>query len=306
MERITRFVTGGGLPAFALPLLVFYQGLLVALLFTPPAATGLGAFAEDFRLWCFGYDPSTGNLRWGPVVAMLLPPLVLGVAFLVFWWKQLGEMAMRPMTLIRPAALAASLVIAAAFVFSLLGGSSPQAGDLSFPADALRTSFKPPEISLTSHTGEPVDLARLKGKVVLVTAVYASCPHTCPLILTQAKNAIAELDPTERRDLHVIGVTIDPSNDSPEVLAELAEMHDLTPPLYNLVTGDTAEVERVLDDLGVARQYNEETGQIDHANLFVLVDRSGRIAYRFSLGENQQRWLVSGLRVLLHEPGNLG
>ena len=305
MDRIMRFVTGGGLPAFALLLLVFYQALLLTLLFAPPAATGLGAFAEEFRLWCFGYDPSTGSLEWGLVLGMQVPPLMAGALFALLWWDQLRELLRRPTALAPPAAAAAAVVLAAAWSFALLSGDS-QAGELPFPAEALRTSHRPPEISLISHSGAHVDLAQMKGEVVLVTAVYATCPHTCPLILAQAKNAIAELDPAERQGLRVIGVTIDPSNDTPAVLAELAERHDLSPPLYNLVTGEAAEVEQVLDELGVARQYNETTGQIDHANLFVLIDRGGRVAYRFTLGERQQRWLASGLRVLLHEPGDPG
>ena len=58
-------------------------------------------------------------------------------------------------------------------------------------------------------------------------------------------------------------------------------------PLYNLVTGEADEVERVLDDMGVARQRDPETGIIDHASLFILVDRDGKVAYRLGLGERQ-------------------
>jgi len=305
MDRFTRFITGAGLPAFALPLLVFYEALLVALLFTPAADSGLGAFAEDFRVWCFGYDAASGSLQWGVVLGMLAPPVVMAAVFLAFWWSALRELAQRPAALLRPAGVSAMLVVAAATSFALLGGDS-QARELPFPAEAIRTSHRPPDISLMSHSQKRVDLAELKGKVVLLTAVYASCPHTCPVILTQAKAAISQLDPAEREDLHVVGVTIDPANDRPEVLAELAERHDLSSPLYELVTGEVADVERVLDELGVSRRFNEATGQIDHANLFVLVDRDGRVAYRFTLGERQQRWLVSALRLLLREQGDVG
>ena len=43
------------------------------------------------------------------------------------------------------------------------------------------------------------------------------------------------------------------------------------------------------------------TRMIDHANLFLLLDREGRIAYRLSLGDQQERWLVTALQVLLRE-----
>jgi hypothetical protein len=42
---------------------------------------------------------------------------------------------------------------------------------------------------------------------------------------------------------------------------------------------------------------------IDHASLFVLVDRSGHVAYRFALGgELEENWLVQALTILIHEP----
>jgi protein SCO1/2 len=145
-----------------------------------------------------------------------------------------------------------------------------------------------------------VDLAALRGQVVILTAVYASCPHTCPQILTQAKRAIASLSDEERESLRIVAVTLDPAKDTPEALADLATRHGLDAPLYNLVTGEPAEVEAVLDSMGIARERDPQTGIIDHANLVLLLDRDGRIAYRLTLGR-QERWLVSALRVLVKE-----
>jgi protein SCO1/2 len=154
---------------------------------------------------------------------------------------------------------------------------------------------------LVNQDGETVDLAALRGRVVLLTAVYASCPMSCPLILGQAKAAIAAVPSELRGDLRVIAVSMDPAHDTPDVLAGLARTHQVEAPLYALVTGEPAEVERVLDDMGIARTRDPETGVIDHANLFLLVDRGGRIAYRLTLGERQRRWLTSALELLLRE-----
>jgi cytochrome oxidase Cu insertion factor (SCO1/SenC/PrrC family) len=103
-----------------------------------------------------------------------------------------------------------------------------------------------------------------------------------------------------------VAVTLDPAHDTPEVLAELGRMHGLAPPLYHLVTGEPARVERVLDQMEVARQRDPQTGVIDHANVVMLLDRSGQVAYRFSVGERQQRWLASALQLLLREPVRAG
>jgi protein SCO1/2 len=99
---------------------------------------------------------------------------------------------------------------------------------------------------------------------------------------------------------------MDPNSDSPDILRELAKNHGMESTLYHLVTGDPAEVERLLDRMQIARQRDPETGVISHANLFLLIDRDGRIAYRFGLGERQQRWLTSALRILLREEATSG
>ncbi|MEE8466924.1 MAG: SCO family protein, partial [Planctomycetota bacterium] len=205
-----------------------------------------------------------------------------------------------PAALLRHTGAAALAVAGSAGLFAAIG-AEPARGELPFPAEALRTVHPAPELALTNQAGELVELSALRGKVVVVTAVYASCPHTCPLILAQTKRAVEELADEELADLRVVAVTLDPEHDSPEVLSELARLQGLETPLYNLVTGEPAEVERVLDRMGVARQRNPETGVIDHANLFLVLDRNGAVAYRFGLGERQARWLVSALRVLLRE-----
>ena len=45
---------------------------------------------------------------------------------------------------------------------------------------------------------------------------------------------------------------------------------------------------RSLDRMQMARDRDPETGVINHANLFLLIDRDGRLAYRLGLGERQQ------------------
>jgi len=300
LDAVRRFITEGGFPSLFLAVLLYFELMMIALLVTPPAPTGFGAFAEDFRVWCFGYDPATGITQWIYAMGMLGPPLMLGGFVTLVWWEPLRELARRPGALLRSALVAALLMGAAALGMSTLSRDLPD-GELPFPAEALRTSLHPPNLLLTSHEQLPVDLAALKGKVVLLTAMYASCGHTCPLLLSQSKEAVAELSEEEQRDLRVVAVTMDPENDTPAVLAGLANHHDMAAPLFNLVTGEPARVEKVLDQMGIARSRNPETGVIDHANLFLLIDREGTVAYRLGLGERQKRWLVSALRLLLRE-----
>jgi protein SCO1/2 len=306
LEIVRRFFIGGGFPAFALWLLLFYEVLLVGVLLIPPGSSGPAAFAEEFRVWCFGFDPATGRTEWAYVMTMTVPQLMLGAMIALLWWEPLRGMLARPRALAGHAAAAAALAAAAASGLALFAAAEPSTGELPFPAEALRTAHRPPDFALINQANEEIDLSSLRGKVVVLTAMYATCPHTCPLIMAQSKRAVGELTAEELADLRVVAVTLDPARDSTEVLAGLAEAHGMEPPLYNLVTGRPDEVERALDDMGIARTRDPETGIIDHANLFLLIDRSGQVAYRFGLGERQERWLTSALRILLRESPETG
>jgi protein SCO1/2 len=305
MGGIERFFSGGAFPALALSLIFFYDLLLVGLLLAPGGESGLGAFADEFRVWCFGLDPATGRLEWGYVAGMTGPPLLLAAILALLWWEPLRALLARPLALLGYVLVAAVGVGGAAGAFAALG-TPAEPGELPFPAEALRTALPSPELRLTNQAGERVDLAELRGDVVMLTAVYASCPHACPLLLAQAKRVIAKLTPEERDDLRVVAVTLDPERDSTELLAQLAELQGMETPLFNLVTGEPPEVERVLDAMGIARQRDPETGIIDHASLFLLLDRRGKVAYRLTLGDRQERWLASALRLLLREPPDVG
>jgi protein SCO1/2 len=300
LEVLRSLLIGSSFPAFSLSLLACWGVFLVAMQQAPTGASGLGAFAEDFRIWCFGYDPETGRTELAYVMAMIVPQFMIGGFITYFWWEPLRELSRKPRIVARYLGVAALLVAGSSAGFALSVARAPS-GELPFPAEELRTAYEAPQFALTNQDRETVSLAEFQGNVVILTAVYASCPHTCPVILNQTRAVVAELSPEEREDLRVIAVTMDPKSDSPDVLRELAKNHGMQSTLYHLVTGDPVEVERLLDRMQIARQRDPETGVISHANLFLLVDRDGRIAYRFGLGERQQRWLTSALRILLRE-----
>ncbi|MBW2715693.1 MAG: SCO family protein, partial [Deltaproteobacteria bacterium] len=261
--------------------------------------------AEDFRIWCFGYDPETGRTEWAYVMAMIGPQFMIGAFITYFWWEPLRELSRKPRIIACYLGVAALLVAGLSAGFARSIDRAPS-GELPFPAEELRTAYEAPQFALMNQNRETVSLAEFQGNVVILTAVYASCPHTCPVILNQTRAVIAELSPEEREDLRVIAVTMDPKSDSPDILRELAKNHGMQSTLYHLVTGDPTEVERLLDRMQIARKRDPETGVISHTNLFLLIDRDGRIAYRFGLGERQQSWMTSALEILLREEAASG
>lgn len=285
------------LPAFMITLSALYTAAVVTMLVAPAGPTGFGAFAEEFKVWCFGYDPATRSVQPMYVVTMLMQPIVLSAGVLLLFGADLRASVRRAPRAFVPASLLALAV-------ALVGGtavSKMRAPRAEAPLDALRTALPAPTIRLVDQTGAPFDLAAEQGRVVLLTSVYASCTLSCPMILAATKRALAGLTTAERSALVVAAVTLDPEHDDAARLLALADAQQVSAPSFRLLTGAAPEVNAVLDGLQVARKRDPATGLIDHANLFVLVDKKGRIAYRFSLGEGEKQWLLPAVRRLLAE-----
>jgi protein SCO1/2 len=302
VARLQRFFASWRFPALVLSVLLSFKLLALLMLVVPRAPAGLGAFAEEFKVWCFGYDPAKGTVERAYVGLTLAEPLVLGAIIAAVWWRPLREVLRERPRAVLPYVAAAMAIVAAGSLALVGTRKEARAGEPAFPARALHTSLPPPRVELTDQEGAHVSLAELRGRVVVLTGVYASCGYACPMILGQAKRAVAALSPEEQRDVTVVAVTLDPEHDGQESLATMARAQGVKAPLFRLVWGEPGDVERTLDDLSIARTRDAATGVIDHANVFVLVDRGGRVAYRLALGGVQEPWLVEALRALVREP----
>lgn len=306
VERLQRFFGSWRFPALVLSVLLSFKLLALLVLLVPNAPRGFGAFAGEFKVWCFGYDPAKGTLESAYVGLTLAEPLVLGAVITAVWWRPLRKILSERPRAVLPYVVAAVAIVAAGSFALVASRREARADEPTFPARALRTSLPPPLVELTDQEGAPVSLSAMRGRVVMLTGVYASCSYACPMILGQAKRAIGALTPAEQRDVSVVAVTLDPEHDGQESLARMAQAQGVGAPLFRLAWGPSAEVEKTLDDLSIARTRDPKTGIIDHANLFVLVDRGGRVAYRFTLGDVQERWLAEALRTLVREAGAAG
>lgn len=171
-----------------------------------------------------------------------------------------------------------------------------------FPARTLRVAETPPDlVGLTDHAGRPVVAEELRGKVVVMTSVYACCPLACPVLLTEARLAVEAVPAAMRKDLVVLAVTMDPEQDTPEKLAELAATFGAGPE-WRFLTGTPERIGAVLDAMGVERERNAETGEIDHNAVFLFVDRAGKLAYRLGMpDETRRHWHVGAMTTLLAE-----
>lgn len=303
-----RFLSGPGLMVFLAAALAAYEAFLLLTIFGPTEGGWLGDFVRDFQLWCYRGDPRTGGVSWTAVSVMLLEPVFVVIVAAVLWRDGCVELLRHPRVWLRHArAAAAGLGLVAVAVAGLVVyARAEQARAVAlppFPGESIRVALAVPDTALVDQHGTPFRIADLRGSVVLVTGVYAACTTTCPEIFKETKAVLDELSPAERAGLRVVALSLNPEYETAAIMDGMASGHGFTYPEFRYVNGERpAEMHELLTRLQFSAVRNPQTGTIDHANLFLLVDRRGAIAYRFTLDPRHRAWLREGLRALLHEP----
>lgn len=301
-----RFLTGPGLLVFLLTALAAYEAFLLLTIFGPTQGGPLGDFVRDFQLWCYRGDPRTGGISWLAVSVMMLEPLfIVGVALLL-GRKFLPQLAQPRLWLAQARAAAAGFGVIAVCVAGLVYYARLDAARARilppFPGERIRVRLEMPDVPLVDQKGAAFRFADLRGQVVLVTGVYATCTTACPEIFLELQKTLAELPAAERGGLRVVALTLNPEYETSELMNLIAEGRGLAHPEFRYANAaQPAAMHDVLTRLQFSATRNPQTGVIDHANLFLLVDRTGHIAYRFTLDPRHRAWLRAGLRALLQE-----
>ena len=190
--------------------------------------------------------------------------------------------------------------VAALAVLTMCAAAARATGHEAKGAARLAKIGPAPEFTLTTQEGGRLSLRDLRGKVVAVTFVYASCADTCPLLTAKLAGIQAKLGPEFGSRVFFASVTVDPERDTPEVLKRYAEAHKANPAGWAFLTGSPAEIRDVERRYGIYARKNPR-GDVDHTSLTSLIDRDGilRVQYlgvRFDPDE-----LLGDLKSLLRE-----
>lgn len=137
-----------------------------------------------------------------------------------------------------------------------------------------------PAFTLTTQEGTRLSLKDLHGKVVAVTFIYASCADTCPLLTAKLAGLQARLGAEFGSQVFFVAVTVDPEQDTPEVLKRYAQAHGANLAGWAFLTGTPAEILQIARQYGV---YVKKTprGDVDHTFLTSLIDRSGLLRVQY-------------------------
>jgi protein SCO1/2 len=165
--------------------------------------------------------------------------------------------------------------------------SAPGRPELSIPL---------PSYSLLDQDGRPFTPAEARGSVWIVSFIFTRCPSICPLLTAKMKKLTEQTG--DVAGLRFVSISVDPENDTPQVLGEYARKAGADPARWRFVTGDQREIERTVTEGFKLALGRDATGALVHAERFVLVDGEGRIRGYFDADDDGQRDLLVAARRL--------
>jgi protein SCO1/2 len=199
---------------------------------------------------------------------------------------------------LRPLAPLAVGAVALGLVVSGCGGGGSTDAAVTLPpvagADAVPARPAPP-IELTDQYGKRIDLAKLKGRSVLVAFLYTHCTDLCPIVAGKLHTAYANLSKSERPLF--LAVSVDPAHDTPASAATFNKRHRTTGEIDWLL-GSQTELEAVWRAWGVKPEHNaNDPEEIEHNAEIFAIDPQGRIRALYPPSFKPEK-LAEGTRAL--------
>ena len=139
-----------------------------------------------------------------------------------------------------------------------------------------------------------------KGKPVVLSLVYYSCPMLCNQVLNGMLSSFRQINFNIGEQYEVVTVSFD-SRETPELAAQKKQTYIKA---YNrsgsengwhFLTGDDANIKRLTDAVGFHFKWDERTNQFAHASGIMLLTPEGKLARYFYGIEYPSRDMRLGL-----------
>ena len=144
----------------------------------------------------------------------------------------------------------------------------------------LQMIGKVPDFKLVDQNNQTIDNQAMKGKVYVVEFFFSTCPTICPKMnknmLTIEQKFLSE------PNFGIVSISINPENDTSEVLKKHAELLGVSSKNWHFLTGNQDYILN-LSTKGFNLYANKNpniAGGFEHSGLFALVDKNGSIRCR--------------------------
>ncbi|HKO93001.1 MAG TPA: SCO family protein [Polyangiaceae bacterium] len=129
---------------------------------------------------------------------------------------------------------------------------------------------------LTDQAGRSFSEQNLNGQVWVAAFMFTRCPTICPE-LTRRMRYLQEQAQSRNVPLHLLSFSVDPENDTPEVLRNYAAQYEANTASWSFLTGDNSVIRKAAEEgfkIGVdgTPKPGAEHYGITHGTHLVLLD----------------------------------
>jgi protein SCO1/2/putative membrane protein len=155
----------------------------------------------------------------------------------------------------------------------------------TMPADDVQPLWDPAGIedfSLTECHGQTVTKADLLGKPWVACFIFTRCAGPCPRVSQQMQILQSRL---KDLDVRLVSFSVDPENDTPEVLRDYANSYKVDPNRWWFLTGDKKAIfHLILNSFRVRVEDDPRRppgNEVIHSTMLMYVDAAGVVRARF-------------------------
>jgi cytochrome oxidase Cu insertion factor (SCO1/SenC/PrrC family) len=153
---------------------------------------------------------------------------------------------------------------------------------LAIAGDSASLDLPAPGFSLTDQNSQPVSLASLRGKVVLMTFLDPVCTSDCPIIAQEFKQA-GQMLGTQDKNVELVAVVANPTYRSTAFTQAFDRQEGMaTVPNWRYLTGSLSQLSAVWRQYGITVEDLPAGSMAAHNDLAVVIDPAGQIRQELS------------------------
>ncbi|WP_332025582.1 SCO family protein [Kaistella sp.] len=127
-----------------------------------------------------------------------------------------------------------------------------------------------------NQDAEELQLKDLKGKNLVMVMIFTSCRTACPVLVGDMKKIHAKIEKNKLKDTSLVLISIDPTNDTPEVLKKFAAERNMDSEPWIFLRSDEESTREFANVLAV--KYKKISPiEFSHSNIISVFNRNGEL-----------------------------
>ena len=156
------------------------------------------------------------------------------------------------------------------------------------PEEHLPVMAETPAFALVDQNGQSVTLESLRGRPWVADFIFTRCAGPCPMMTSK----MSQMQKTLPTAVQLVSFSVDPRNDTPEVLKAYAASRNADAARWRFLTigpeQDPSDVYTLARGMLVTALPAKDENPIIHSEKFILVDGDGKIRAYYDSNDTEQ------------------